>query len=224
MTKRARNLLNTRPTPTPHMRQLLEQIAPNDEALEEALKRIEEAVFIYIYSHINDTGITPIGNVRKTRKSLVDLEKALTKALDATQKLTYIAVSLLDKTNRGSREDLAARLRQAHLAVIEARDKALGLPDKQRDGTRNILAWEIACIFVEVLKKTPTATRDVVGQDHYPRGGAVYARVLREALAMGGVELKDIGHEIDRGLLMLWATSEGRVLPRFHGRFKSLKA
>lgn len=96
-----------------------------------------------------------------------------------------------------------AALDKAVRAAEQAHALAMEVPDRQPHYNRALLAFDVARTLRDVLKKRPTMTRDDLQTRPGARGGAAYARLLREVLAMVGVVRRDISREMKDGLDLL---------------------
>lgn len=93
--------------------------------------------------------------------------------------------------------------------VFEATEKALKTlqdkPDKPPDHARNVLAYQVAVVFDDILHIKPTSTtpRQLTQNLSTARGGAAYASVLLATLNVAGVANCDLGPLITAGLGLL---------------------
>lgn len=88
-------------------------------------------------------------------------------------------------------------------AVALAMDELAARPHKVADAARNILAYRVAVVFTDILKKTPSSAKAKQLKENNPRGGAAYDRVLRATLKVAGVTNYDSGPLITAGLRLL---------------------
>ncbi|WP_166207363.1 hypothetical protein [Cognatiluteimonas telluris] len=187
--------------------EVLEQISPSDEATSEALDRIQDAIETYLSHkpHLDENGTRHAGSISHTRKALADLEKSIGKALNAVKEMPLEAIPFFCRAYKFPRGRFSEQLRIAREAAAEAHKLARTMPNKTGDIPRQLLAYDVALVFVEVLGKQPTSTRERDGQTNHPRGGAAYARVLNETFVLAGIEKFDLGLDIDEGIRLLRA-------------------
>lgn len=94
-------------------------------------------------------------------------------------------------------------------AILKADD----MPNKPPDDARDYLARDVARVMRDVLKKTPTRTRDEPLGDH-AKSGALYARLLRVTFKVIGVEQYSTGKVVRRGIDLLDKNADaGNCLP-----------
>ena len=82
-------------------------------------------------------------------------------------------------------------------------DELAARPHKVADAARTILAYRVAVVSTDILKKTPSSAKAKQLKENNPRGGAAYDRVLRATLEAAGVTDYDSGPLITAGLRLL---------------------
>lgn len=98
---------------------------------------------------------------------------------------------------------MGADIEKIRRAVALAMDELAARPHKVADAARNILAYRVAVVFTDILKKTPSSARAKQLKENNPRGGAAYDRVLRATLKAAGVTDYDSAPLITAGLRLL---------------------
>jgi len=90
-------------------------------------------------------------------------------------------------------------------SVDLALDQLTARRHKVADAARNVLAYQVAVVFRDILKIKPTSTseKQLTPNLYAARGGAAYARVLRATLKAAGVADYDPGPLIAAGLRLL---------------------
>ena len=89
------------------------------------------------------------------------------------------------------------------------------------DSARNVLAYQVAFVFSNILKVNPSSTKASQLKENKSRGGAAYDRVLRATLKVAGVTLGTIFHLAKQGghssqpLAAMSAAQPIQLLPLF---------
>ena len=149
-------------------------------------------------------------NLAEAREAVAVLHKHLTKAHDqlskAVDKLSALPVDAIAAIGWATeapvgkmRFDIENVCTAAQLAL----DQLNARPHKVADAARNVLAYQVAVVFIEILKLKPSSTSAKQLKEFQPRGGAAYARVLAATLHVAGVTDHDISPLITSGLRLL---------------------
>lgn len=137
------------------------------------------------------------------RASLLELHKTMCRAeaqyLDLPINAITEVAETRDTTLFGLKPDFANIL----LSIETARHLLLSEPDKSANVERNILAYRVAVVFRDILKKPPASTNAKQLKENKARGGAAYHRVLRATLKVAGVINCDSGPLITAGRRLL---------------------
>lgn len=108
----------------------------------------------------------------------------------------------LDLNFRAAIGKIAANLEQARQAVERAQNELVDRPHKVADTARNMLAYQVAVVFTDILHKKPASTSERQLKGKKSRGAA-YARALRVTLKIAGVTDYDSDPVISAGLRLL---------------------
>lgn len=173
-------------------------IAPAVEALMDAADQYKASRFL----------VDPKG--RRTTPALVegrDSIAKLVKTLGAVQ-VALLNLPLDDQRELSNAYDAplgkyTVALEQLCNAAITAQFSLSQVPNKQPNHARNVLAYQVAVVFRDVLKKAPSSAKAKQLKENNPRGGAAYDRVLRLTLQAAGVADYDAGPLIAAGLRLL---------------------
>lgn len=188
------------------LRNLLTEKAATPEAAESALNAVLDAIEEYMRDRalVDDEGRRhAISSVAETRRSLDRLIKQLSAAEQALADMPIGAkTALYDQIGRrslrskGYLHELAAGAREA-LSAAGKQD------DRQSDTARFVLAYDVAKVFRDVLGVAPTKSRPSNPTVTARKGGALYGRVLAQAMQLAGRGSVNVGPMIDRGIRML---------------------
>ncbi|MBK7001821.1 MAG: hypothetical protein IPH35_18140 [Rhodoferax sp.] len=135
--------------------------------------------------------------------------KNLIKDLSAVQadllNLPLNVMSELYKTYNAPISKLKADLESISDAAVATQFSMNQLADKTVDHYRNVLAYEVAVVFQDILKMKPSSTsaKQLTENNTTTRGGGAYARVLEATLKAAGVTDCDVGPLITAGLRLL---------------------
>ena len=137
------------------------------------------------------------------RTSLLELHKTMCRAEAQYLSLPINAITAMAHTRDSTLYSLKPDFADIFLSIETARYLLLSEPDKQTNTDRNNLAYQVAVVFRDILKVTPTSTRAKQLKQINARGGAAYDRVLRATLKIAGVINYDSGPLITAGLRLL---------------------
>jgi multidrug efflux pump subunit AcrA (membrane-fusion protein) len=191
---------------TEKVKELLLQLCNNDTELKDlACKALVQAAKAYKSSRplIDGRRRRSKPLIAEDRKQLKKLQRALEAARAAAQALSINALFMFCDAYENPIGKLIMELNAAAPAAERATEAARRKSDRTADFERTVLAYDVACVFRDILKKRPKSTRDRAENITSKRGGAAYARVLRVTLKLAGVANVDIGPLIDAGLHLL---------------------
>jgi hypothetical protein len=202
------------------------KVAPS--VIEPAVVALMDAADQYRASQpvVDSKGRRSKTNLAEARACVVALHTSLAKVQMQLSTLTLDAMTAIGRANQVSMEqlrclttsdvdsDLEGNFRAVigkmgvdiqgiRSAVALAMDELNARPHKVADEARNILAYEVAVVFTDILKKTPSSASAKQLKENKPRGGAAYDRVLRATLKAAGVTDYDSGPLITAGLRLL---------------------
>jgi hypothetical protein len=153
--------------------------------------------------------------ISETRKYLTDLETKLRAARNLADAMLPSAMSLFCDAYGQPRGKLLNEFDDAIHAVEKSLKVARHRAHREKNYDLSILAYKVAVVMQDFLGITPTSTRDTAQNVNFTKGGAAYARLLREVLDLAGFDVrsirrkhrglgdKDIGPLIDEGLRLL---------------------
>lgn len=144
-------------------------------------------------------------NLAEARASLAALYKHLAKALKQLSNLPLNARAAVGQATNAPLGKMRLDLERVRQGVENALADLAAHPNKVADAARNVLAYEVAVVFRDILKVKPPSTSDkqLTANMTTARGGAAYARVLRATLNAAGVTMYDPGTLIKAGLDLL---------------------
>lgn len=144
-------------------------------------------------------------NLAEARASVAALYKHLAKTLEQLSDLPLDARAAISQATNAPLGKMRSEIEQVHQAVGKALGELSARPHKVGDAGRNVLAYQVAVVFRDILKIKPTSTseKQLTPKDSSSRGGAAYARVLRATLKAAGVVNYDPGPLITAGLQLL---------------------
>jgi hypothetical protein len=190
------------------LRTLLECIPKvNREVIPKAVDSLMNAAGTYIASmplvDAEDQRSRP--GIAEARASLLALHKAFCTAEKLLDNLPLNAMMALTDANDSSLGELKYDFERLLLTIETARHLVLSEPDKPKDAYRAVLAYEVAVVFVDILKIPPSSTskKQLTENKYTARGGAIYARVLDATLKAAGVANCDLGPLILEGRRLL---------------------
>ena len=170
-----------------------------------AVKALMDAADEYTASQllINVDGRHSKPGIADARASLLDLHKTVCKAEAQYFNLPINAITTVANIHESTLFSLKPDFENILLSIETARYLLLSEPDKPVNIDRNILAYQVAVVFRDILKVTPTSTRAKQLKIINARGGAAYDRVLRATLKVAGVNNYDSEPLIAAGLRLL---------------------
>lgn len=142
-------------------------------------------------------------NIAKARASMAALQKHLVKAEEQLTNLPLDAIATLAQVTGAPMGKMRADIAQVRHVVGKALAELTARPHKVADEARNILAYQVAVVFQDILKMKPSSTRAKQLKDNKSRGGAAYERVLHLTLKAAGVINCDSGPLITAGIRLL---------------------
>lgn len=139
------------------------------------------------------------------RTSLLELHKTMCRAEAQYFSLPINSITAMAKAGDSTLYGLKPDFANIFLSIETARYLLLSEPDKSINIDRNILAYQVAVVFRDVLCIKPRSTSDkqLTPNMSTARGGAAYARVLRATLQAAGVTMYHAGLLITAGLRLL---------------------
>ena len=144
-------------------------------------------------------------NLAEARASVVALHKHLANAQEQLSALPLDARAAIGNSTNAPLGKMRSDIEQVRKAVEKAQVELSARPQKVADAARNVLAYQVAVVFRDILKVEPPSTSDkqLTANMTTARGGAAYARVLRATLNAAGVTMYDPGTLIKAGLDLL---------------------
>lgn len=200
----------------------------NQAVIPTTVDALMDAADQYLASHplVDRTGRRGQPRISEARASLTVLHNHLVAVQEQLSKLPLDAIAAIGQATDVPRDELrclsksdvdlgsdenfhsaigkiGAYIKHARQATERARDQLAKRPHKVANAARNILAYQVALVFRDILKKMPSCTRAKQLKDNKSRGGAAYDRVLRATLSVAGVTDYDSGPLIAAGLRLL---------------------
>lgn len=174
-------------------------------AIEPAVSALMDAADEYRASQpvVDPKGRRSKLNLAEARASLLSLHQAICTADTVLSDLPLNAITALISANDSPFAELRPNFSKLLLTIETARYLLLAAPDKVPDHHRAVLAYEVAVVFIDILKKAPSSARANQLKENNPRGGAAYDRVLRATLKAAGITNYDSGPLIVAGLRLL---------------------
>ena len=144
-------------------------------------------------------------NLAEARASVVALHQHLANAQEQLSALPLDARAAIGNSTNAPLGKMRSDIEQVRKAVEKALAELSARPHKVADAARNVLAYEVAVVFRDILNVKPTSTseKQLTPNMSTARGGAAYARVLRATLKAAGVAAYDPGPLITAGLRLL---------------------
>ncbi len=224
--KKERDRLGERAADKQSMRNLLARIPQVDQAvIPIAVSTLMDAADQYMASQplLDPKGRRSKTSIAEARAGLTALHKHLVKAEEQLSNLPLDAIDAIgqatdappDKLKCPSMSDVDSDsdwnfhvavgkighdIKQARETVKKAQDQLAKRPHKVADSARNVLAYQVAFVFSNILKVNPSSTKASQLKENKSRGGAAYDRVLRATLKVAGVTNYDSGPLIATGL------------------------
>jgi hypothetical protein len=143
--------------------------------------------------------------IAEARASVLALHKSLAAVQAKLSALPLNAFTELANAYEAPMGRLKAEVAQVYKATDAALKSLKTKPDKTPDHARNVLAYQVAVVFDDILKVKPTTTtpKQLTQNLSTARGGAAYALVLDATLNVAGVANCDLGPLISAGLRLL---------------------
>lgn len=142
-------------------------------------------------------------SIAKARASVAALKKQLVKAQEQLSMLPIDAIAAIGEATGAPVGKMRSDIEQMSQAAQKALDVLTAHPHKAADAARNVLAYQVAVVFTEILKTKPSSTSEKQLKENKSRGGAAYARVLRATLKAASVVNFDPSPLITAGLRLL---------------------
>lgn len=142
-------------------------------------------------------------NIAEARASMAALHKQLAKVQEQLSNLPLDARTAIGQVTGAPLGKMKFDIAQVYQAVEKALDELVARPNKATDAARSILAYRVAVVFRDILKRKPSSTQAKQLKENKSRGGAAYDRVLRATLKAAGVINYDSGPLITAGLRLL---------------------
>jgi len=192
-------------------------------AIEHAVDELMAAADNYLMSRplVDDRDHHSVPTVAEARRAMAQLHRDLTKAqqqlanlpLNAKHTLSTVyeaqnTASALSADRQSAMRLINAGVERILSATAAALTTLKALPDKTPDYFRVVLAYQVAVVFVDVLKLHPSSTLERQLKENNPRGGAAYDRVLRATLKAAKVDSFDSGPLVSNGLKLLQQRAE----------------
>ena len=198
--------LSTRLKSASKLKNLLDRIPQvATEVIPTAVEALMDAADEYTASQllIDIDGRHSKPGIADARASLLELHRTVCKAEAQYVNLPINAITEVANIHESTLFSLKPNFENILLSIETARYLLLGEPDKPANMHRNVLAYQVAVVFRDILKVTPTFTRAKQLKQINARGGAAYDRVLRATLQIAGVINYDSGPLIAAGLRLL---------------------
>jgi hypothetical protein len=144
-------------------------------------------------------------SIAEARANVAELLNHLDKAQKLLSHMPLDAIAAISQATDMPVGKMRADIAQIQLAVEQALAELASRPNKVADAARNVLAYQVAVVFRDLLKLVPTSTteRQLTQNMSTARGGAAYARTLRATLEVADVLNYDPGPLILAGLELL---------------------
>lgn len=172
-----------------------------------AIDRLMDAADAYLASKpiVDAQGRRSRPGISEARASVLGLHKSLAAVQAQLSALPLNAFTELVDAYDAPMGRLKAEVAQVFKATDEALKSLKAKPDKPPDHARNVLAYQVAVVFEEILKVKPmtTSTKQLTQNLSTARGGADFARVLHATLNVAGVADCDMGPLITAGIRLL---------------------
>lgn len=152
---------------------------------------------------VDEKGRRSKPGIAEARRAVALLHKALSEAQKHLANLPLNAFTELTAAYDAPMGRLKADVEQVCEATEAALKSLRAKPDKTPDHARTVLAYQVAVVFRDILKKKPSSASEKSLNVTQKRGGAAYARVLRATLNLSGITDYDPGPLITAGLRLL---------------------
>lgn len=200
--------LDQRATEATAMSNLLASFAKVAQStIEPAVEALMEAADQYVASQpmVDPKGRRSKPNLAEARASVAALHKHLVKAQEQLANLPLGARAAIGQATNAPLGKMRSDIEQVRQAVENALAELTAQPNKIADAARNVLAYQVAVVFRDILNVKPTFTseKQLTPNMSTARGGATYARVLRATLKAAGVTMYDAGPLITAGQRLL---------------------
>lgn len=206
--KHGKTRLAQRAASTDELKEILAQIpkvAPN--VVQTAADALMNAADDYMASQplVDPKGRRSKPNLAEARTNVAALHKHLTKALEQLSNLPLDARAAIGRATNAPLGKMRSDVEQVRQSVEKVLTDLAARPHKVADAARNVLAYQVAVVFRDILNVKPTSTSDkqLTANASTGRGGAAYARVLRATLKAAAVVNYDQGPLISAGLALL---------------------
>lgn len=175
------------------------------EVVSDAVEALLEAADLYKADRpiLDIKGRRSKPGIAEARASVAALQKSLCAVQQHLSGLPLTAFTELTDAYDAPMGRLKADVAQVCKATETALKSLRAKPDKAPDHARNVLAYQVAVVFRDILDKKPSSASDKSLNVTNKRGGAAYARVLRATLKISGVSDYDPGPLITTGLKLL---------------------
>ena len=179
----------------------------NPNLVQAAADELMNAADDYISSQpiVDPQGRRSKPNLAEARASIAALHKYLANAKEQLSALPLDARTAIGQATNAPLGKMRSDIEQVRQAVEKALVELSARPHKVADAARNVLAYQVAVVFRDILNVKPTSTseKQLTPNMATARGGAAYARVLRATLKAAGVATCDPGPLITAGLRLL---------------------
>lgn len=142
-------------------------------------------------------------NIAEARASVAALQKQLIKAQEQLSNLPLDAKTAICQVTGAPIGKIRFDIEQIRLTVEKTLAELTARPNKVADAARNVLAYQVALVFRDILQIKPSSTSAKQLKEIKSRGGAAYDRVLQATLSAAGITNYDSGPLITAGLSML---------------------
>ncbi len=207
-TKRGATRLVKRIASTDALKKVLTSIPQIDPGMvQTAADELMNAADDYMASQpiVDPQGRRSKPNLAEARASVASLHRHLAKTLEQLSALPLDARMAIGQATNAPLGKMRSDIGQVRQGVEKALIELSARPHKIADAARNVLAYQVAVVFRDILNLKPTSTseKQLTANMSTARGGAAYARVLRATLQAAGVTTYDPGPLITAGLCLL---------------------
>ncbi len=188
---------------------MLVSISKKGAEVDKALSELEAAINDYsasAYPIRDAAGRKKKISVHETRKDLTTLIKTFRAAIDAYERMSLPARSLLSdqiEHHKRVRAELKKHLGCTTAAAQRALRVAHEKPNREPDYFRAVLAKDVALVLRNTLQVKPGSTRHTHIRSSGARGGAKYSRVLEQVFTLADGRSTDLEKMIAAGLRLL---------------------
>ena len=187
------------------LRQLIFELAANDTGLADRTEAaLLEATKKYFSSqpYIDAAGHRSRPGIAEDRAAVRKVRQKASELQDAIASMSVHARHAVAAAMNAPLGTLTIGLEALSNAAPQAVSQLQAEKDKAGDHHLNVWAYDVAVVLRDVLQIKPSATRDD-GSTRRVRGGAAYARVLRETHMLISSRSLDTARLIDKGLKLL---------------------